>query len=209
LIGKYRHEVTLFPDLHEVKRSEDPYEYGGPWTKDNPLCRKQAMKIITPCYPQANTTSKVSNLQLLAIKTELSRGLALAQSIVDARGSNMSEVLDRLLSPFSFFDRYTHYIMITASAETKVQLLDSQTCFLLPAFPLCITHSLFRIHFHPSKKISACRLLVAEITSSSSWKQKRARMLTLHIHFLCGCSTVARLLMLWLCLMELPMPQRE
>jgi hypothetical protein len=121
---KYRHEVTLFPELHEVKRSEDPYEYGGPWTKDNPLCRKQAMKIITPCYPQANTTSKVSNLQLLAIKTELSRGLALAQSIVDF--SNMSEVLDRLLSPFSFFDRYTHYIMITASAETKVQLLDSK-----------------------------------------------------------------------------------
>ena len=113
-------ELTLFPDLHEVKRSEDPFEYGGPWTKDNPLCRKQAMKIITPCYPQANTTSKVSNLQLFAIKIELSRGLALAQSIVDARGSNMAEVLDRLLSPFSFFDRYTHYIMITASAETKV-----------------------------------------------------------------------------------------
>ena len=164
------------------------------------------MKIITPCYPQMNTTSKVSNLQLLAIKVpsvaqfqnrrlpllkphtpshhcqpafpnlkpfqaELCRGLALTQSIVDCQGrsqtpnlepqtpnlkpqtphliphstpppgSNLSNTLDLLLSPFrftnasqplsspppssaashslctcSFFDRYTHYIMVTASA---------------------------------------------------------------------------------------------
>ena len=79
------------------------------------------MKIITPCYPQANTTSKVSGLQLLAIKTELFRGLAITQSIVDAKGSvPIEHALDRLLSPFSFFDRYTHFIMVTASAETKV-----------------------------------------------------------------------------------------
>jgi hypothetical protein len=104
-----------------VKRSEKAYESGGPWCKENPICRRQAMKIITPCYPQANTTSKVSSLQLLAIKTELSRGLAITQSIIDAKGSvPIEHALDRLLSPFSFFDRYTHYIMVTASAQTMV-----------------------------------------------------------------------------------------
>lgn len=86
------------------------------------------MKIITPCYPQANTTSKVSNLQLLAIKTELFRGLAITQSIIDGKGAVPAEqALDRLLSPFSFFDRYTHYIMITASAETKVRVRTKLT----------------------------------------------------------------------------------
>ncbi len=104
-----------------MKRSEDAYEYGGPWSKESPICRRQAMKIITPCYPQANTTSKVSGLQLLAIKTELFRGLAITQSIVDAKGSvPIEQALDRLLSPFSFFERYTHFVMVTASAETKV-----------------------------------------------------------------------------------------
>jgi hypothetical protein len=96
--------TIVVTDLHEVRRTEMPYELGGPWSKDSPICRKQAMKIITPCYPQANTTSKVSNLQLLAIKTELYRGWALTQRIIDARGpnqaANMAELLDRLLSPF-------------------------------------------------------------------------------------------------------------
>lgn len=112
-------------DLHEVKRSES-FDRFGPWSKDNPLHRKQAMKIITPCYPQANTTSKVLNLQLLAIKTELYRGWGLTQRIVESRGPNqgavMAEVLDQLLSPFNFFDRYTHYAVIKATAETQVAL---------------------------------------------------------------------------------------
>lgn len=117
------HLTVVAADLHEVRRSES-FDRFGPWSKDNPLHRKQAMKIITPCYPQANTTMKVLNLQLLAIKTELYRGWALTQKIVEARGPNqgaaMAEYLDQLLSPFNFFDRYTHYAVIKATAETQV-----------------------------------------------------------------------------------------
>ena len=117
------HVTVVAADLHEVRRSESFDRYG-PWSKDNPLHRKQAMKIITPCYPQANTTMKVLNLQLLAIKTELYRGWGLTQKIVEARGPNqgaaMAEYLDQLLSPFNFFDRYTHYAVIKATAETQV-----------------------------------------------------------------------------------------
>ncbi len=165
--------TVVVSDLHEVKRTESAYEYGGPWTKDSPICRKQAMKIITPCYPQANTTSKVSNLQLLAIKTELFRGWALTQKIIDSRGpkqaESMSCLLDELLSPFNFFDRYTHYAVIKASAETQVTLFrwaifqtkpSIQPFFLFEPlsphlFLSVLTHS--RILLFRSKKKSACQ----------------------------------------------------
>jgi hypothetical protein len=133
------------------------------------------MKIITPCYPQANTTSKVSGLQLLAIKTELFRGLAITQSIVDAKGSvPIEHALDRLLSPFSFFDRYTHFIMVTASAESKVFSTHSRkpktpfdlrvtapspACSIPPPSPALAQHfipvpTLRRTHSPRSKKTS-------------------------------------------------------
>ena len=96
-----RHSL-LSTDEHNVKSLKPAApRHKGSARQSNPQPQTQTPQPSTP-YPSPP-------------QAELCRGLALTQSIVDARGANLAEALDRLLSPFNFFDRYTHYIMVAGT----------------------------------------------------------------------------------------------
>ncbi|NXY89803.1 PAPOG polymerase, partial [Alcedo cyanopectus] len=76
--------------------------------------RYHVMPIITPIYPQQNSSYNVSTSTLAVMVEEFKYGLEITNEIFQGK-----ENWIKLFEPLNFFQKYKHYIVLTASAPTK------------------------------------------------------------------------------------------
>ena len=79
------------------------------------------MPIITPAYPEQNTTFNVRKSTLSVMQEEFER----AQKICMLISLNKTE-WDVLFEPVNFFSKYKHYIIVQVEADTEQDLLEWQ-----------------------------------------------------------------------------------
>ncbi|XP_016093547.1 poly(A) polymerase type 3-like isoform X3 [Sinocyclocheilus grahami] len=84
-----------------------------------PSDRYHLMPIITPAYPQQNSTYNVSTSTRAIMVEEFKRGLAITDEIL----LNKAE-WSKLFEAPNFFQKYKHYIVLLASAPTEKQHLE-------------------------------------------------------------------------------------
>ncbi|XP_043367887.1 poly(A) polymerase gamma isoform X1 [Dermochelys coriacea] len=85
----------------------------------NPSDRYHLMPIITPAYPQQNSTYNVSTSTRAVMVEEFKQGLAVTDEILQGKSD-----WPKLLEPPIFFQKYKHYIVLTASASTEEHHLE-------------------------------------------------------------------------------------
>ncbi|NWX99944.1 PAPOG polymerase, partial [Nothoprocta ornata] len=85
----------------------------------NPADRYHVMPIITPAYPQQNSTYNVSTSTRAVMVEEFKHGLAVTNEILQGKSD-----WPKLLEPPNFFQKYKHYIVLTASAITEEHHLE-------------------------------------------------------------------------------------
>ncbi|XP_059174336.1 poly(A) polymerase type 3-like [Physella acuta] len=81
--------------------------------------RFHLMPVITPAYPQQNSTKNVSQSTRTIIMDEFSEGLNVVTHIYEGR-----EEWSRLFERSDFFHKYKHYIVVKASAEEEDHYLE-------------------------------------------------------------------------------------
>ncbi|KAJ8007320.1 hypothetical protein DPEC_G00116310 [Dallia pectoralis] len=84
-----------------------------------PSDRYHLMPIITPAYPQQNSTYNVSASTRAVMVDEFKQGLAITDEILQ----NKAEWAKLFEAP-DFFQKYKHYIVLLASAPTEKQHLE-------------------------------------------------------------------------------------
>ncbi|XP_012685310.1 poly(A) polymerase alpha [Clupea harengus] len=84
-----------------------------------PSDRYHLMPIITPAYPQQNSTYNVSISTRAVMVDEFKQGLAITDEIMQ----NKAE-WSKLFEAPNFFQKYKHYIVLLASAPTEKQHLE-------------------------------------------------------------------------------------
>ncbi|KAI1897793.1 hypothetical protein AGOR_G00086930 [Albula goreensis] len=84
-----------------------------------PSDRYHLMPIITPAYPQQNSTYNVSVSTRAVMMEEFKQGLAITDEIL----LNKSD-WSKLFEAPNFFQKYKHYIVLLASAPTEKQHLE-------------------------------------------------------------------------------------
>ncbi|NXX07563.1 PAPOG polymerase, partial [Larus smithsonianus] len=85
----------------------------------NPSDRYHVMPIITPAYPQQNSTYNVSISTRAVMVEEFKHGLAVTNEILQGKSD-----WSKLFEPLNFFQKYKHYIVLTASASTEEHHLE-------------------------------------------------------------------------------------
>ncbi|XP_005097913.1 poly(A) polymerase beta [Aplysia californica] len=85
----------------------------------NAADRFHLMPIITPAYPQQNSTYNVTQSTRTIIMDEFHEGLNVVTHIYEGR-----EEWSRLFEPSDFFHKYRHYIVVKASAEEEPHYLE-------------------------------------------------------------------------------------
>uniref|UniRef100_A0A8C9T0V4 polynucleotide adenylyltransferase n=1 Tax=Scleropages formosus TaxID=113540 RepID=A0A8C9T0V4_SCLFO len=85
----------------------------------NPADRYHLMPIITPAYPQQNSTYNVSTSTRAIVTEEFKYGLSVTEDILLGKAD-----WSRLFEPPNFFQKYKHYIVLTASASTEESHLE-------------------------------------------------------------------------------------
>ncbi|NXP48684.1 PAPOG polymerase, partial [Heliornis fulica] len=80
----------------------------------NPSDRYHVMPIITPAYPQQNSAYNVSTSTRAIMVEEFKHGLAVTDEILHGKSD-----WSKLFEPLNFFQKYKHYIVLTASSSTK------------------------------------------------------------------------------------------
>ncbi|NWI19050.1 PAPOG polymerase, partial [Crypturellus soui] len=85
----------------------------------NPADRYHVMPIITPAYPQQNSTYNVSTSTRAVMVEEFKHGLAITNEILQGKSD-----WPKLLEPPNFFQKHKHYIVLTASAFTEEHHLE-------------------------------------------------------------------------------------
>ena len=85
----------------------------------NPSDRYHLMPIITPAYPQQNSTYNVSVSTRMVMIEEFKQGLAITHEILLSKAE-----WSKLFEAPSFFQKYKHYIALLASAPTEKQHLE-------------------------------------------------------------------------------------
>ncbi|ALC41534.1 hrg [Drosophila busckii] len=81
--------------------------------------RYHLMPIITPAYPQQNSTFNVSESTKKVILTEFNRGMSITDEIMLGRIG-----WDRLFEAPSFFYRYRHFIVLLVNSQTADDHLE-------------------------------------------------------------------------------------
>lgn len=81
--------------------------------------RFHLMPIITPAYPQQNSTFNVSQSTRTIIMEEFKRGLSLTEEIMLGKQS-----WDKLFEPPQFFLKYRHFIVLLVSADSSDDHLE-------------------------------------------------------------------------------------
>ncbi|XP_057198629.1 poly(A) polymerase gamma isoform X2 [Triplophysa rosa] len=85
----------------------------------NPSDRYHLMPIITPAYPQQNSTYNVSTSTRTIMSEEFKNGLMVTDEILLGKAD-----WSKLFEPPNFFQKYKHYIVLTASASTEENHLE-------------------------------------------------------------------------------------
>uniref|UniRef100_A0A672LKT2 polynucleotide adenylyltransferase n=1 Tax=Sinocyclocheilus grahami TaxID=75366 RepID=A0A672LKT2_SINGR len=85
----------------------------------NPSDRYHLMPIITPAYPQQNSTYNVSTSTRTIMSEEFRNGLSVTDEILQGKAD-----WSKLFEPPNFFQKYKHYIVLTASASTEDNHLE-------------------------------------------------------------------------------------
>ncbi|XP_041353058.1 poly(A) polymerase type 3-like isoform X2 [Gigantopelta aegis] len=85
----------------------------------NPSDRFHLFPIITPAYPQQNSTYNVTNSTRFTIMDEFQEGLAVVNRIYEGKGE-----WSQLFEPSNFFQKYKHYIVLVARAEEENHYLE-------------------------------------------------------------------------------------
>ncbi|KAG9484266.1 hypothetical protein GDO78_009923 [Eleutherodactylus coqui] len=85
----------------------------------NPADRYHLMPIITPAYPQQNSTYNASTSTRTIMVEEFRQGLAITDEILLGKVD-----WSKLFEPPNFFQKYKHYIVLTASAFTEEHHLE-------------------------------------------------------------------------------------
>ncbi|KAM8920831.1 poly(A) polymerase alpha [Pelodytes ibericus] len=85
----------------------------------NPSDRYHLMPIITPAYPQQNSTYNVSVSTRMVMVEEFKQGLAITDEILLGKAE-----WSKLFEAPNFFQKYKHYILLLASAPTEKQRLE-------------------------------------------------------------------------------------
>ncbi|XP_064420922.1 poly(A) polymerase alpha isoform X2 [Latimeria chalumnae] len=85
----------------------------------NPSDRYHLMPIITPAYPQQNSTYNVSVSTRGVMVDEFKQGLAITDEILQGKAE-----WSKLFEAPNFFQKYKHYIVLLASAPTEKQHLE-------------------------------------------------------------------------------------
>ncbi|XP_009079137.1 PREDICTED: poly(A) polymerase gamma, partial [Acanthisitta chloris] len=81
--------------------------------------RHHVMPIITPAYPQQNSTYNVSTSTRAVMVEEFQRGLEVIDEILKGKSD-----WSKLFEPLDFFQKYKHYVVLIASASTKEHHLN-------------------------------------------------------------------------------------
>ncbi|XP_072293259.1 poly(A) polymerase gamma [Eucyclogobius newberryi] len=85
----------------------------------NPSDRYHLMPIITPAYPQQNSTYNVSTSTRTIMSEEFKYGLSVTDEILQGKTE-----WSKLFEPPNFFQKYKHYIVLSASASTEDNHLE-------------------------------------------------------------------------------------
>ncbi|CAL1577164.1 unnamed protein product [Knipowitschia caucasica] len=85
----------------------------------NPSDRYHLMPIITPAYPQQNSTYNVSTSTRTIMSEEFKFGLGVTDEILLGKTD-----WSKLFEPPNFFQKYKHYIVLSASASTEDNHLE-------------------------------------------------------------------------------------
>ena len=72
------------------------------------------MPIITPAYPQQNSTFNVSNSTLKVMQGEFEASMKICEEIIDGKAQ-----WDRLFESPNFFSKYRHFIVLEASSISE------------------------------------------------------------------------------------------
>ncbi|NWR45913.1 PAPOG polymerase, partial [Regulus satrapa] len=103
-----------------LKRLEESFLNLPVWDpRVNPSDRYHVMPIITPAYPQQNSTYNVSVSTRAVMVEEFQRGLEVTDEILKGKSD-----WPKLFEPLNFFQKYKHYIVLTASAFTEEHHLN-------------------------------------------------------------------------------------
>ncbi|XP_076057041.1 poly(A) polymerase hiiragi isoform X2 [Oratosquilla oratoria] len=81
--------------------------------------RFHLMPIITPAYPQQNSTFNTSQSTRAIMMEEFKIGLQITEDIMLAKAT-----WDKLFQPPNFFGKYKHYLMVIAGAQTPEDHLE-------------------------------------------------------------------------------------
>ncbi|XP_040895412.1 poly(A) polymerase type 3-like [Toxotes jaculatrix] len=100
--------------LREVKDCRYNLPFWDP--RVNPSDRCHIMPIITPAYPQQNTSYNVSPSTFTIIMEEIKRGHAIAPEIQQGKAT-----WSKLFETPEFFEKYQHYVLLQAKSTTDKQ----------------------------------------------------------------------------------------
>ena len=81
--------------------------------------RTHLMPVITPCYPQQNSTFNVTASTRCVIIEELRRGFDLVGKIMEGNKS-----WEELFLPAKFFEEYNHFVVLKTSAASPEDLAE-------------------------------------------------------------------------------------
>ncbi|NXD76290.1 PAPOG polymerase, partial [Halcyon senegalensis] len=76
--------------------------------------RYHLMPIITPIYPQQNSSYNVSTSTRAVMVEEFKHGLVITNEILQGKSD-----WSKLFEPLNYFNKYKHFIVLTASAPSK------------------------------------------------------------------------------------------
>lgn len=85
----------------------------------NPQDRFHLMPIITPAYPQQNSTFNVSVSTSKVIRNEFKEGMEITDEIMLGKAD-----WDKLFQPPNFFTKYRHFIVLLVSSTTADDHLE-------------------------------------------------------------------------------------
>lgn len=77
------------------------------------------MPIITPAYPQQNSTFNVSVSTRTIMQEAFENGLAITEEIIIGKAT-----WDKLFEPPNFFGKYKHYIVLLARSSSAEDQLE-------------------------------------------------------------------------------------
>lgn len=107
--------------------------------RENINDRHHLMPIITPSYPQQNSTFNVTNSTKLILKEEFDNAGKIIDSLMNTGTSNSNVIStntkiewDNLFEPVKFFSKYRHYLAIIVSPHAEwVGLVESKIRILV------------------------------------------------------------------------------